>query len=260
MTVLTLRLAAPMQSWGSSSRFARRDTEMFPTKSGVIGMIAAAMGVRRTESLAQFGGLRFGVRIDQRGSLIRDFHTAHDDAGHSMPLSNRYYLQDAVFLAAIEDVGDERLLKYENALKTPYYQLFLGRRSCPPDGPIRSQIWHGELEQVLRDVAWQATECYQRRALSRHSDTSAREVELIVEPSRSRSSEVAESEHQVFVNTLQDEPLSFDPRNRQWGARRYQRLGFIEPTPNVLYAGIPTSPEAVHDPMTAVTNAKSGLL
>ena len=51
MSVLLLKLAGPLQSWGSSSRFARRGTEIAPTKSGVIGLLAAAKGMRRTEPL-----------------------------------------------------------------------------------------------------------------------------------------------------------------------------------------------------------------
>ena len=78
MPVLLMRLAAPMQSWGASSRFTRRETEMMPTKSGVIGMLAAALGIGRDEPLTRFAGLRFGVRIDQPGTIMSDFHTAED--------------------------------------------------------------------------------------------------------------------------------------------------------------------------------------
>ena len=126
MPVLLMRLAGPLQSWGSASRFTRRETETMPTKSGVIGMIAAALGMGRDESLARFQGLRFGVRVDQPGSVLSDFQTARDDSGKSMPLSRRYYLQDAVFLAGIEDEsGSDRLIDYRRALQKPYYSLFL---------------------------------------------------------------------------------------------------------------------------------------
>ena len=50
MSTLLLRLAAPLQSWGASSKFGRRATEREPTKSGVIGLVAAALGIRRTEA------------------------------------------------------------------------------------------------------------------------------------------------------------------------------------------------------------------
>ena len=51
MTVLLLRLAGPMQAWGVKSRFTVRSTELAPTKSGVIGMLAAATGRRRTDPI-----------------------------------------------------------------------------------------------------------------------------------------------------------------------------------------------------------------
>ncbi len=103
--VLVLRLAGPLQSWGASSRFTRRTTESAPTKSGVVGLLAGAVGIERGDDtrLAPLAALRFGVRIDQPGTRIRDFHTAHHGVtGASMPLSERFYLADAVFVAAVE--------------------------------------------------------------------------------------------------------------------------------------------------------------
>ena len=76
MTVLLLRLAGPLQSWGVKSRFTVRATELAPTKSGIIGMLAAAVGRRRTDPIEDLLSLRFGVRKDQPGRVIRDFHTA----------------------------------------------------------------------------------------------------------------------------------------------------------------------------------------
>ena len=76
MTVLLLRLAGPLQSWGVKSRFTVRATELAPTKSGIIGMLAAAVGRRRTDPIEDLLSLRFGVRKDQPGRVIRDFNTA----------------------------------------------------------------------------------------------------------------------------------------------------------------------------------------
>ena len=69
MPTLLLRLAAPMQSWGVSSRFTVRDTLREPTKSGVVGLIAAALGRPRTVQLDDLATLRMGVRIDQPGRV-----------------------------------------------------------------------------------------------------------------------------------------------------------------------------------------------
>ena len=99
MSVLKLRLAGPLQSWGAASRFTRRDTEEAPTKSGLLGLLAAAEGRRRSDPIEDLVGLELAVRIDQRGSLLRDFHTAHHQlTGSPMPLTERFYWADAVLL------------------------------------------------------------------------------------------------------------------------------------------------------------------
>ena len=150
MATLLLRLAAPLQSWGSDSKFETRKTDQEPTKSGVVGLLAAALGLRRddTEGLARLNGLRFAVRADQEGSLLVDFHTAKSrDTSY---VTYRHYLQDAVFLAGLES-GDEALLReLEAALRHPVYPLYLGRRSCPPTLPLCLGIRAGKLLDTLR--------------------------------------------------------------------------------------------------------------
>ena len=142
MATLLLRLAAPLQAWGSDSKFETRKTDREPTKSGVVGLLAAALGLRRddTEGLARLNGLRFAVRADQEGSLLVDFHTAKSrDTSY---VTYRHYLQDAVFLAGLES-GDEALLReLEAALRHPVYPLYLGRRSCPPTLPAGEPAGH----------------------------------------------------------------------------------------------------------------------
>ena len=77
MATLLLRLAAPLQAWGADSKFETRKTGREPTKSGVIGLLAAALGLRRDESeaLTRLTGLRFGVRVEREGQLLVDYHT-----------------------------------------------------------------------------------------------------------------------------------------------------------------------------------------
>ena len=75
-STLLLRLSGPMQSWGASSRFKQRATEQVPTKSGVLGLLAAAQGRQRTDDLQDLAALTFAVRVDQPGSLLRDYQTA----------------------------------------------------------------------------------------------------------------------------------------------------------------------------------------
>ena len=238
MPVLLMRLAAPMQSWGASSRFTRRETEMMPTKSGVIGMLAAALGIGRDEPLTRFAGLRFGVRIDQPGTIMSDFHTAEDlknerpgsSKKEMLPLSIRYYLQDSVFLVGIESRDGDELKQYRCALASPYYPIFLGRRSCPPDGPIQTWMSDETLENALHNAPWHADEWYQRKAL-RGSVTFPERcfARIVVEPSANDTENRSE-----FIDTIADEPVSFNPRERRWSTRGVMHLADdTKPAPTV---------------------------
>jgi CRISPR system Cascade subunit CasD len=204
MSTLLLHLAAPLQAWGDSSRFTRRQTRSEPTKSGVIGLLAAAQGRRRTDSIEDLLSLRFGVRVDQPGRLMRDFQTAQRwDTGARMPLSYRYYLADAVFVAAIE--GERSLLEgLDDALRRPAFPLFLGRRSCPPAAPVATGVVMEGLVDALRAHPWQAAQWYRR--------TQPRLVTLrLVMDASDATAERAE--------TVRDVPLSYDPQRREYGWR-----------------------------------------
>ena len=95
MSTLLLRLAGPMQSWGTDSKFDVRRTGREPSKSGVIGLVAAALGIARQDrqALQTLNSLRFGVRVDREGALLRDFHTARPEKGTPY-VTYRYYLSD----------------------------------------------------------------------------------------------------------------------------------------------------------------------
>lgn len=162
MSTLLLRLAGPMQAWGTSSKFGTRYTNREPSKSGVIGMIAAAMGRGRDESIEDLKSLRFGVRIDQDGGILRDFHTVHHpDVEKLAFVTDRYYLSDAIFLVGVE--GERgHLEEIEQAVRNPVFPLFLGRRSCPPTGRISLGIRDTTLMEALRSEDWQASTWYRR--------------------------------------------------------------------------------------------------
>ncbi|MFF9409893.1 type I-E CRISPR-associated protein Cas5/CasD [Streptomyces anandii] len=213
MSVLVLQLAGPLQAWGAAARFARRGTENAPTKSGVVGLLAAALGLDRDadQQLAELAELRFGVRIDQPGTRIRDFQTAHHlDTGEAMPLSERFYLADAMFVAAVE--GDGALVdRLTTALHTPAYLPYLGRRSCPPARPLTPAVHQGDtgLEQVLADEPWRAADWYQKRRS--HQDRV--ELTVLIE------ARAGDGAAQPLGDTLRDQPLSFDPRQRRYALR-----------------------------------------
>lgn len=207
MSVLLLRLAGPMQSWGSSSRFARRGTEIAPTKSGVIGMLAAAKGIRRTEPITELLDLEFGVRLDQPGQVMHDFQTARTlDGRSSAPLTYRFYLADAAFLAAVS--GDRDLLTgLADALRRPHFPLYLGRRSCPPAGVVCLGVHDQSLDDALKTWPWTAAEWWRRRV------GSTVRLEII------RDARPGEP----MDETIPDAPLSFDPAQRRHTWRAVHR-------------------------------------
>ncbi|MFF5307591.1 type I-E CRISPR-associated protein Cas5/CasD [Streptomyces sp. NPDC013161] len=240
MSVLTLRLAGPLQAWGASARFARRTTESAPTKSGVIGMLAAARGMDRgdDEALARLAQLRFGVRIDQPGTRIRDFQTAHHgDTGKSMPLSERYYLADAAFVAAVE--GEDGLLEeLDAALHHPVHAPYLGRRSCPPAHPVRLGLHHGtDLADALQAEPWQASAWYrtQRRRDATVSLTVLREARA----------------DEPDADLLRDQPLSFAAEHRRHALRTVVTTTVEVPNPSARTASASRSVPR-HDPFAAL--------
>lgn len=231
MPTLLIELAGPQQAWGSRSRFATRGTERAPTRSGVIGLLAAALGVPRTGSLARFAELEFGVRIDQPGQIERDFQTARTlDGRTSMPLSERFYLAGAVFLAGLGSPERTELEDLQHALAHPVFPLYLGRRAFPPAGPLPTEIVDSGLREALAAATWRASVSY-RRALQDENPS----LELLLD---------ARSGEKVDLS-LRDVPRSFDPRRRRhdWRDVRVERTGVHEGA-----VGRPA-----HDPMVLVS-------
>jgi CRISPR system Cascade subunit CasD len=252
-TVLLLRLAGPLQSWGDRSAFNRRETRPEPTKSGVIGLLAAAQGRPRTQSPADLAALRFGVRVDQPGTLLRDYHTVSDFRGvplrqagvnakgvqkptspaKTTQITHRYYLQDAVFVAAV--AGPHPLVTaLAEAVRRPAYPLSLGRRSCPPTQPIVLGVDDIDLEEALATCPWQADEHTRRRLRKRHGGKLPFQVDL-----------PATLDDPEGADTAQDVPLSFAPGERRFALRRVRRTwlsvltGESDPIP---------TPDTPHDP------------
>lgn len=119
----------------------------------MIGLVAAALGVRRQEEekLARLAGMRFGVRVDREGVIIRDYHTASNEKATCV--THRYYLADAEFVVGLESDDREMLQEIACALNRPAYPLYLGRRSCPPMGRLFLGISDDGLENALREAA-----------------------------------------------------------------------------------------------------------
>lgn len=141
MNVLLLRLIAPMQSWGVQSRFSIRDTGLEPSKSGVIGLLCAALGRPRHAPIADLATLRMGVRVDREGKVAYDFHTAQNvlkasGGNKDTEPSRRYYLADAAFMVGLEHSDLAFLQTIDQALQNPVWPLYLGRKAFVPSEPI----------------------------------------------------------------------------------------------------------------------------
>ena len=167
MKTILIKCAGPMQSWGTDSHFEKRHTDYYPSKSAVIGLVAAAMGYGRDESdpIQALNDLLFAVRVDQPGRLLRDYHIAQkykkDGPLDRNYVSNRYYMEDAVYVVAISGT-DEQTDYIFDSLKHPYFQLYMGRRSLP----VAADFLLGKEElgvmEALRKCSWQAARWYQR--------------------------------------------------------------------------------------------------
>lgn len=234
---LLLQLTAPLQTWGHRSRFNERDTATAPTRSGLIGLMASALGRGREIPLDDLQALRFTVRIDRAGSRLRDFHTVgggmprrltlptaegkRRSPGSATLISDRYYLQDAAFTIAVTS-GDAPLLRTcAQALKNPRWPLYLGRRSCPPSGPV-----------VLADDVASPMRHLLRLPLSRIPPrrTEAVVVEFTADQPLTELIRAAQTEFpdmavpDVLVQEAPDDPLSFAPRDRRYHSRTQHRI------------------------------------
>lgn len=230
MSTLLLRLAAPIQSYGMTSKFNQRETQRLPTKSAVIGLLASALGRRRNEDIADLNALRMGVRADQEGELLRDFHIAKPEKKDPY-VTDRYYLADAVFLVGLE--GEEALLlSLDSALCTPAFPLFLGRRSCPPTGRLSLGVRKGvALKEALQQEPWQASAWYRKK----HQPS----------PRLQTLMEVAPGTAGAFY--LQDNPISFDPLLRQHGYRSLVAISVVPPDQATEEPGV-RQDATLHDP------------
>lgn len=240
MSVLLLRLAGPLQAWGDSSRFTRRTTRREPTKSGVVGLLASALGRAREADVTDLAALEFAVRMDQPGTVVRDFQTEHPAKGDSMPLTHRYYLADARFLAAL---GGERafLDEIDRALRHPCWPLYLGRRSCPPDLPLACGVHdeYADVREALAREPWIASEWFRRS----RSGGSMDGLEIACD---AHAGEPAE----FFT----DCPLSFAASGRTYADRPVYR--YSVPNPSVASRAIVPAVSCAapndHDPMSCL--------
>ncbi|KXB68535.1 type I-E CRISPR-associated protein Cas5/CasD [Aedoeadaptatus coxii] len=206
MKTILLKLAGPMQSYGTSSHFETRATDPHPSKSAMIGMVAAALGYRRdeTEKIRRLNQLMFAVRTDHEGELLRDYHTVEKnrklEKKDSTYVTNRYYLEDAVFVVALGSEDNELIEQIRQALRSPYFQPYLGRRSLPPTYDFLLDTVEGGPIEALKHYPLQGP----RSVMDHKTVTLYGDLELL--PSKAS-------------NLRNDYVQSFDPRGRTFGFR-----------------------------------------
>ena len=219
---ILLWIESPLQSWGADSKFGRRDTLPFPTKSGVLGMVLCAMGASgpQNDLLAKlnFETLEIASYVRSKLSkdgqtrdkvskepLLRDFHmvgSGYDDkdiwqkllipktsegkpaVGGGSKMTYRYYLQDARFAAVLE-VAADMADTISDAIKNPVYDLYFGRKNCVP----AERIFQGSFDSIAE--AWKKAEAI------------AQDKQLL------EDFRVIDGEYEGDLMTLNDVPVQF---------------------------------------------------
>lgn len=149
MSTLLLKMNAPLQAWGTGLKLKNHNTDLYPSKSGVVGMIASALGRSRNEDISDLVALKFGVRIDNQGTVIDDFQVS-EVPSKEKKIGHRTYLSDASFMCGIEG-SDDMISTIAEALRHPANALFLGRRGCPVTADLVHKITDLSLEEALEE-------------------------------------------------------------------------------------------------------------
>lgn len=219
MKTILLKFAGPMQSWGTNSNFENRHTDFYPSKSAVVGMISASLGYRRDEDekIRKLNELSFAVRIDQPGNILKDYHTARKNikklSAKGNYVTNRYYLEDAVFVVAISHKDDILMTEIENSLRNPWFQTFLGRRSLPLTADFFLKSTENGLIDSLSRIEWQASKWYKDK-----TGEDAVKLEIY--------SDFHEGDAKQ-ITMRKDRVISFSQMNRQFNYR-YESVSTVE--------------------------------
>ena len=129
MSTLLLRFDAPMQSWGATPTYDTFGTRVTPTFSGVVGLLACALGRKRTEPIDDLAALHMVVRTDRAGVVQSDYHSISTGDDECFP-TTRFYLSDAAFTVAITGPSD-LVDALSRAVRRPVFPLYLGRKAFP---------------------------------------------------------------------------------------------------------------------------------
>lgn len=214
MKSLLLKFAGPLQSWGTDSHFESRYTDRYPSKSAVIGMIAASLGLRREEDkeIENLNKLDFAVRVDQPGSMLRDYHIARQSIGKKDTyVTNRYYLQDAIFVVAVGSEDEDLVDMIGASLNSPYFQTFLGKRSLPINADFFIGSSRKNVIESLKEVEWQASN-WHRSKFRKQNEIS---LEIISDE------DLLDSK---TTDLKRDYVISFSQKERKYGFRQIKKV------------------------------------
>ena len=194
MKYLILKLQGAMQAWGAHTYEDLRPTNLFPTRSGVVGLLGACLGIERKDIQARkalSAGLVMAVRADDRTEwkpqIITDYHTVLDarkvdgKARKNAILSSREYLCDAEYTIALTlEKIEIKLKKLITAVQKPYYTPVLGRKSCPLHRPLyEAEVEAESLSDALAQVAPYQGTIYSDTPMTGASVLEIRDVPLL---------------------------------------------------------------------------------
>ncbi|MGW4103915.1 type I-E CRISPR-associated protein Cas5/CasD [Streptomyces sp. NPDC004976] len=243
MPGLLLHCAGPLQSWGHHSHFNQRDTAAFPTRSGILGLLAAALGRGREKPVDDLARLGLTVRVDRPGVLLRDLHTVGGGLSATATvttaqgkkrsgdtttlLSHRYYLADAAFTVAVTSPAQTDLLTTcEKALRAPRWPLFLGRRACPPAGPFLLALVDDALHHLVR-LPLAAPTPRKGNTTATVDFLSDSPLDRLPLPDGVEACDLAAAAHPS--TSLNDQPVTFHPTRRSYRARPLYRRTVTPP-------------------------------
>ncbi len=169
---LVMRLYGPLASWGEIAVGEMRHSAVHPSRSALLGLLAAALGIEREDEGEQqrlVYGYRFGIKLECIGSPLRDYHTVQSGVAPRKVsfrsrrqelqaqkvdtiLSAREYRCDSLAVVAVEgqESAPYALTQLADALRRPYFPLYLGRKSCPLSLPLDPRIIQvGSLREAL---------------------------------------------------------------------------------------------------------------
>lgn len=153
-SVLVLKFSGPIQSWSISRDPDRKNvyTQSMPTKSGSVGLLASARGNTRMDDISDINELRFGIKVEDAGSITTDYQSSLPPTARNAYISTFEYIQDGCFLVGFEGSDREFLEGLLEDIHHPAFPLYLGRKKCIPDPGIGVGVFDGTLEDVLKEA------------------------------------------------------------------------------------------------------------